>query len=105
MNSKRQFGLFLISFVVIFILFRGIAILLANADWTLVMLLICAVVVIASALAWSLIRNTNFATSFRAIGFGIPNGRARSRHHISIADGGIYSHLCRCNKSGYPPSG
>ena len=75
MNSKSPFGPFLISFVVIFILFRGIPILLANADWTLVMLVICAVVVIASALAWSLIRKTTFATSFRAIGFGVPNGR------------------------------
>lgn len=75
MTSKKQFGPFLVSFVVIFVLFRGLAILLANADWTLVMLLICAVVVIASALAWSLIQKTTFARSFREIGFGVPNWR------------------------------
>lgn len=75
MTSKGQFGPFLIAFVIIFALFRGIAILLANANWTLVMLLISAVVVIGSALAWSLIRKTTLATSFRAIGFGVPDGR------------------------------
>lgn len=75
MTSKGQFGSFLLAFVIIFVLFRGLAILLANADWTLVMLLICAVVVIGSALAWSLIRKTAFVTSFRAIGFGVPDGR------------------------------
>lgn len=75
MNPKNQFGPFLIAFVFIFVLFRGLAILLANVDWTLVMLLLCVVVVNASALGWSLIRKTAFVTSFRAIGFGVPNGR------------------------------
>lgn len=75
MTSKGQFGSFLLAFVIIFVLFRGMALLLANADWTLVMLLICAVVVISSALAWSLIKKTTFVTSFRAIGFGVPDGR------------------------------
>lgn len=39
------------------------------------MLLICAVVVSSSALAWSLIRKTAFSAAFRAIGFGVPNAR------------------------------
>jgi len=75
MNTKSQFSQFLIAFVLIFVLFRGIAMVLANADWTWVMLLICIVVVIASTIGWSLIRKTTFAASFRAIGFGVPAGR------------------------------
>lgn len=75
MKIKSRFGLFLIAFVLIFILYRGIAILLAGADWTLVMLLISAIVVTGSALAWSLIHKVPFHTSLRAIGFGTPNWR------------------------------
>lgn len=75
MNTKNPLGLFLIAFVVIFVLFRGIAIFLVNADWTLVMLLTCAVIVSASTLAWSIIRKTTLAESFRAIGYGVPKGR------------------------------
>jgi membrane protease YdiL (CAAX protease family) len=75
MDSRSQFGQFLLAFVIIFVLFRGIALLWANADWTLVMLLICAVVVVGSALAWSLLKKTTFVTSLRAIGFGNPDGR------------------------------
>ena len=75
MNSKSQIAPFLISFAIIFVLFRGIAILLAGADWTVVMLLICGVVVVGVTLAWSLIKKTPFAQSFRAIGFGVPDGR------------------------------
>jgi membrane protease YdiL (CAAX protease family) len=75
MKTSNRCGLFLIAFVLIFVLFRGIAILLAYADWTLVMLLICVIVVICSALAWGLIHKIPFLASFRAIGFGIPSWR------------------------------
>jgi membrane protease YdiL (CAAX protease family) len=75
MNTRNQFGLFVLAFVILFVLFRGIAILLANMDWTLMMLLTCVIVVAGSALARSLLRKTSFAASFREIGFGIPDGR------------------------------
>ena len=63
MNPKSQFRSFLIAFVLIFIVLRGPAILLAQADWTLVMLLTCVLVVSASALAWSRIQKSPFLTS------------------------------------------
>lgn len=76
MNTKSRLGWFLVAFVLIFVLFRGIALLLANVDWTVAMLLTCVAVVLASACAWSLIKKTTIGESFRAIGFGVPSGRA-----------------------------
>lgn len=72
MSSKAQFDPFLIAFVIIFVLFRGIAILLANADWTLVMLLICAVVMTGSALATNLFFiPMEITTSFSLMWIGV----------------------------------
>jgi membrane protease YdiL (CAAX protease family) len=75
MNSPSRLGPFLIAFVVIFLAFRGLSVLLANGDWTQVMLLTCAVVVGACVLAWSLLMKTSLPTSLRAIGFGVPDKR------------------------------
>lgn len=75
MNSKSQYGLFLIAFVLIFIVLRGPAVLLANVNWTLVMFLTCVLAVTASALAWGQLKKTTLLTSFQAVGFGAPDRR------------------------------
>jgi membrane protease YdiL (CAAX protease family) len=75
MNPKSQFGSFFIAFVFLFLLFRGISLLMPNADWTVVMLLTCVVVVAASMFAWSLVWKTTLSTAFRSIGLGLPDGR------------------------------
>ena len=74
MKAKSQPGLFRVAFVLLFLVFRGLPVLLVRADWTLVMLLDCVLLVSSSALAWSLIRKNDFLKSIRALGIGGRSG-------------------------------
>jgi len=75
MNPDKRTLPFLVAFIILFALFRGLGFLTANFDWTWAQILICVVVVSGVTIAWSRIRKVPLAQSFRDVGFGVPNWR------------------------------
>lgn len=66
---------FLCSFLLLFALFYGLGLLTSNIDWTWARVMICLVTVSGATTAWSFLRKTSLAESFREVGFGIPDWR------------------------------
>lgn len=74
--NNRQTVFFLVAFVLLFVLFRGLGFLGTYSDWTTVQILICVVVAAGSTLAWSRIKKVSLGQAFRAVGFGVPTWSA-----------------------------
>jgi membrane protease YdiL (CAAX protease family) len=74
--NNRQMSSFIVTFVILFVLFRGLGFAGANFEWTTMQILICVVVIAGATLAWSKLKKTSLTQSFRAIGFGVPTSSA-----------------------------
>jgi len=75
MKFNNQLFPFLFAFIILFALFYGLVLLTSSFDWTWSRILIGAITVSSVTIAWSLLRKTPLALSFREVGFGMPNWR------------------------------
>jgi hypothetical protein len=74
--TKNQTIPFVLLFILIFIVFRGLGFLTTGFDWTLSQILICIVTVAGATIAWVLLQRRSVRQSIREIGFGTPGWRA-----------------------------
>ncbi len=74
-KSNTQTIPFLLTFSLLFAVFYGLGLLTSTLDWTWARIMICLATVSGATMAWSSLRKTSLAESFREVGFGIPNWR------------------------------
>jgi membrane protease YdiL (CAAX protease family) len=76
MGTKKQTPAFVLLFVIIFMLFRGIGFLSTRFNWTATQIVVCVVTISSVTLTWNWLKKASLHQSFRAVGFGTPEWRA-----------------------------